>query len=174
MNNQKIVDEIKEKASNLMNDWPSSRNKQKLFILEYMANGFTNATDAAIKAGFSEKSARSTANKMLTGCDKFLHIPEVVAKLQTIYEDKLLEHSVMSSLELKQFWTSIVRGQTKDIKFIGAGEGLQKVIEVEPDLATRINASDKLAKSLGMYQNNVNTNITGDITFELGTWEDED
>lgn len=39
--------------------------KQKLFCLEYLANGY-NATQAAIKAGYSAKTARNIGNENLT------------------------------------------------------------------------------------------------------------
>ena len=43
-------------------------DKQQLFIAEYLINGF-NATQAAITAGYSEKTARSQANALLTNHD---------------------------------------------------------------------------------------------------------
>ena len=69
------IKELKNYAIDLMSDWPASRNRQKSFVLAYMANGFQNATQAAKEAGFSEKSAHTTAHKMLSGSEKFLHIP---------------------------------------------------------------------------------------------------
>ncbi len=42
--------------------------KQELFVDEYMTNGF-NATQAAIKAGYSEATARSQGQRLLTNVD---------------------------------------------------------------------------------------------------------
>ncbi|WP_439109121.1 terminase small subunit, partial [Lactobacillus crispatus] len=47
--------EIEKLALDLMADWPSTRNQQKQFVLEYMKNGFSNATKAAIAAGYTKK-----------------------------------------------------------------------------------------------------------------------
>ena len=42
--------------------------KQQRFVEEYCKNGF-NATQAAIKAGYSEKTARSQGQRLLTNVD---------------------------------------------------------------------------------------------------------
>lgn len=43
-------------------------NKEERFCYEYLANGF-NATKACIKAGYSQKTARSIGNHLLTKVD---------------------------------------------------------------------------------------------------------
>jgi len=43
-------------------------DKQRIFIAEYLINGF-NATQAAITAGYSEKTAKSIGNENLTKPD---------------------------------------------------------------------------------------------------------
>ena len=57
----KILESLQKEAASLMVDWPSSRNKQKRFVLAYIANGFTNASEAARRAGYSEKNVNKTA-----------------------------------------------------------------------------------------------------------------
>lgn len=49
--------------------------REKLFSEYYLADGNRNATQAAIKAGLSEKTARSQGQRMLTNVDiqKFIH-----------------------------------------------------------------------------------------------------
>ena len=75
------INELKKHAIDLMSDWPASRNRQKSFVLAYMANGFQNATQAAKEAGFSEKTARKQANNMLSNMDIYGHISPVVEQL---------------------------------------------------------------------------------------------
>lgn len=65
------IKELKKHAIDLMSDWLASRNRQKSFVLAYMANGFQNATQAAKEAGFSEKTARTSASNMLAGMNKY-------------------------------------------------------------------------------------------------------
>nr|DAU78546.1 MAG TPA: Terminase small subunit [Caudoviricetes sp.] len=168
------VKELKNHAMDLMSDWPASRNRQKSFVLAYMANGFQNATQAAKEAGFSEKSGHTTAHKMLSGSEKFLHIPPVVEKLKNAFDERRTELSLLNSMDIQQFWAKIIRREIKDIKLVGDGEGYQSVKEVPPDLSVMLSASDKYAKTLGMYQNNIDiTQRT--IEIKVGDWDaDED
>ncbi|HEM3650001.1 TPA: terminase small subunit [Streptococcus suis] len=168
------IQELKAEAIDLMSDWPASRNRQKSFVLAYMANGFQNATQAAKEAGFSEKSAGNLANKMLTGTEKYRHIPPVVERLKNAFDERRTELSLLNSVDIQQFWAKVIRREIKDVKLVGDGEGYQTVKEVPPDLSVMLSASDKYAKTLGMYQNNVDiTQRT--IEIKVGEWDaDED
>lgn len=168
------IKELQEHAVNLMSDWPASRNRQKSFILAYVANGFQNATQAAKEAGFSEKSAGKTAHNMLAGMEKYVHIPPVVESLKTAFDERRAELSLLTSVDIQQFWAKVIRREIKDVKLVGDGEGYQTVKEVPPDLSVMLSASDKYAKTLGMYQNNVDiTQRT--IEIKVGEWDaDED
>jgi len=168
------IEGLKTVANNLMSDWPSSRSRQKSFVLNYMANGFQNATQAAKEAGFSEKTARKQANNMLSNMDIYGHIPPVVEKLKNAFDERRTELSLLNSVDIQQFWAKIIRREIKDVKLVGDGEGYQSVKEVPPDLSVMLSASDKYAKTLGMYQNNIDiTQRT--IEIKVGDWDaDED
>lgn len=168
------IEELKTVANNLMSDWPSSRSRQKSFVLNYMANGFQNATQAAKEAGFSEKTARKQANNMLSNMDIYGHIPPVVEKLKNAFDERRTELSLLNSVDIQQFWAKIIRREIQDVKLVGDGEGYQSVKEVPPDLSVMLSASDKYAKTLGMYQNNIDiTQRT--IEIKVGDWDaDED
>ncbi|WP_170237081.1 terminase small subunit [Streptococcus hyovaginalis] len=168
------IQELKAEAIDLMSDWPASRNRQKSFVLAYMANGFQNATQAAKKAGFSDKSAGKNAHKMLNGTEKYVHIPPVVEKLKLAFDERQTELSILSNLEIEQFWADVVRGKIKDVKLVGVGEGEQVVKEVPADLSIRLNAADKAARSKGMYQTNIDI-TQRNIDIKVGDWDvDED
>lgn len=167
---QIAINDLKKYAVELMSDWPASRSRQKSFILAYMSNGFQNGTQAAREAGFSPKSAGNLANKMLTGTEKYRHIPPVVEKLKLAFEERSTELSLLSAIDLQQFWAKVVRREINDIKLVGDGEGYQTVKEVPPDLSVMLNASDKYAKTLGMFQNNIDiTQRT--IEIKVGDWD---
>jgi hypothetical protein len=164
------IEELKTVANDLMSDWPGSRSRQKSFVLNYMANGFQNATQAAKEAGFSEKTARTSASNMLTGMNNYEHIPPVVEKLKNAFDERRTELSLLNSVDIQQFWAKIIRREIKDIKLVGDGEGYQSVKEVPPDLSVMLSASDKYAKTLGMYQNNIDiTQRT--IEIKVGDWD---
>ena len=168
------IQELKAEAIDLMSDWPASRNRQKSFVLAYMANGFQNATQAAKEAGFSKKNANKQSSNMLAGIDKYRHIPPVVERLKNAFDERRTELSLLNSVDIQQFWAKIIRREIKDVKLVGDGEGYQTVKEVPPDLSVMLSASDKYAKTLGMYQNNIDiTQRT--IEIKVGEWDvDED
>ncbi|WP_105121763.1 terminase small subunit [Streptococcus suis] len=157
---KQAINELKQLANNLMSDWPPSRNRQKSFVLAYMANGFQNATQAAKEAGFSEKTARITAHKMLAGTNKFLHIPPVIKKLENAYHDRLEELSIMTATELMQYWSKGARGELQDYALVGLGQGEQEIREVPMDQKTRLAFSQTLARSLGVDKQKIEVDAT--------------
>ena len=64
-----------EKASNGLNE------QQQLFVDYYLADIGMNATSAAIKAGYSEKTARQQASRLLSNVNIQMAIKEAQAKL---------------------------------------------------------------------------------------------
>ncbi|HFR3586852.1 TPA: terminase small subunit [Streptococcus suis] len=172
------IQELKAEAIDLMSDWPTSRSQQKSFVLAYLANGFTNASEAVRESGFKTKLPNQQASKMLTGAVSktynYQHIPPVIEKLRNAFDERRTELSLLNSVDLQQFWAKIIRREINDIKLVGDGEGYQTVKEVPPDLSVMLSASDKYAKTLGMYQNNIDlTQRT--IEIKVGEWDaDED
>ncbi len=75
--------------------------KQKKFIQEYLID--LNATQAAIRAGYSEKTAREIAHQNLTK----LHIQEALQQER----ERLAEISTIATPE------EILKGYTRDIRF---------------------------------------------------------
>lgn len=76
--------------------------KQQKFINEYFACGM-NATQAAIRAGYSEKTARSIAHENLTK-------PDIKAEIERIYEE-----STVSAKEVLARFSDHARGDIGDI-----------------------------------------------------------
>lgn len=105
-----------------MKDEMKLSEKQKKFVDYYCASG--NATQAATKAGYSEKTARSQGQRMLTNVD----IKAAIEKRNAELEDE----RIADIKEIKQFWTETFRDvgiETKD----------------------RIKASELLAKTTGAF-----------------------
>ena len=153
-----LIQEISKKANELMASWPPSRQKQKDFLLEYVAGGFANASEAARKAGYSEKSARNVANKMLTGSDKYRHIPPVVEQLRAEYNERQEALKIASGAEILQFHTKVMRGELPNHKIVDG-----TVTEVPAEISDKQKSADSLARMLGFNQENVNINHSGKI-----------
>lgn len=170
---KQAINELKQLANDLMSDWPDSRNRQKSFVLAYMANGFQNATQAAKEAGFSEKNANKQSSNMLAGIDKYRHIPPVIEKLEKAYHSRLEELSIMTATELMQYWSKGARGELQDYALVGLGQGEQEIREIPMDQKTRLAFSQTLARSLGVDKQkieidaNVTTNKLDGILAQL-------
>ncbi|MDF8373603.1 terminase small subunit [Weissella paramesenteroides] len=109
--------------------------KQKRFADEYIKSG--NATQAAIKAGYSKRTARTIAQQNLTKLDIKNYIDE---RMRTIENNR-----IMTAKEAVEFLTSVVRGDVKETVVIGTPMGAEEV-EKEPDVKTRISAAKEILK----------------------------
>lgn len=109
--------------------------KQKRFADEYIKSG--NATQAAIKAGYSKRTARTIAQQNLTKLDIKNYIDE---RMRTIENNR-----IMTAKEAVEFLTSVVRGDVKETVVIGTPMGAEEV-EKEADVKTRISAAKEILK----------------------------
>lgn len=109
--------------------------KQKRFADEYIKSG--NATQAAIKAGYSKKTARVIGQENLLKPAIKNYIDE---RMRTIENNR-----IMTAKEAVEFLTSVVRGDVKETVVIGTPMGAEEV-EKEPDVKTRISAAKEILK----------------------------
>lgn len=98
--------------------------RQKAFADYYIQTG--NATEAAIKAGYSEKTARSTGSENLTKPDISAYIRERL--------DEQSEKRVADANEVIAFYTAVMRGEIKD------------QFGLDASLSDRLKAGDALMK----------------------------
>lgn len=144
-------------ANKLMADWSSSRNRQKRFVLEYVATGFTNASEAARNAGYSKNRANATAFNMLSGTDKFRHIKPVVEKLKKTYQERQSELKIADGTEVLQRLTQF--GRQEPIKKYYKSEKIvdgEKTVEENTYITTpsdedTLRALDLLGKSYALF-----------------------
>ncbi|MFT8491571.1 terminase small subunit [Oenococcus sicerae] len=109
--------------------------KQKKFADEYIISG--NATDAAIKAGYSKKYAHTNASKLLQNTTIKNYIAERRRKIES--------QKTMDAKEAMELLTSIARGETKETVVISTQFDVESV-EKEADLKTRISAVKEILK----------------------------
>lgn len=116
--------------------------KQRKFADEYIVTG--NATESAIKAGYSKKSARSVGAENLTKPNIKKYIEEQLKKIE--------QEKIATAEEILIYWTEVMRGQseTEVIVMIGKGEGISepKKLMKAPSESERLQASRELAKRL--------------------------
>ena len=121
-------------------------NKQMRFADEYLID--CNATQAAIRAGYSEKTARQIGQENLSKPDIKKYIDEQLEKMQS--------DSVASAEEVMQYLTSVVRGQSTSSVLSLCGDGCQEVIDKAPDEKERLKAAELLGKRYGLFTDKVN------------------
>ena len=109
--------------------------KQKRFADEYIKLG--NATQAAIKAGYSKKAANRIGAENLS---KLVIRDYIDKRMQAIENNR-----IMSAKEAVELLTGIGRGEVKETVVIASPVGVETV-EKEADLKTRISAIKEILK----------------------------
>lgn len=115
--------------------------KQRRFADEYIRLG--NATEAALNAGYSKKTARAIGSENLTKPDIKAYIDKRL--------DELKKESIAEQDEILQFLTKVLRGQTKGTELVGLGMGEQAVEQVPPTVSERTRAAELLGKRYMMW-----------------------
>lgn len=96
--------------------------RQRAFCEAYLLSG--NATEAAIKAGYSPKSARSIGQRLLT----FADIREYLAERNA----QIIAENTATLEEIYSFWTVTMRDQaSKPADRLKASELLSKALTLE-------------------------------------------
>lgn len=108
--------------------------KQKAFADEYIKNG-GNASEAARKAGYAERSARDIGNENLTKP----HISSYIAEKQSLIE-KQKGIDIMSLAEIQQRRSMIARGELKDS------------FGFAPDFSDQLKSMNDLEKALAIKE----------------------
>lgn len=119
--------------------------KQKRFCDEYLID--LNATQAAIRAGYSPKTARNIANENLTK-------PNIKAYIEKRMKEKE-DNLIASQDEVLRYLTSVMRGESKSSVLAMAGDGVQKVIQKPPDERERTKAAELLGKRYRLFTDKV-------------------
>lgn len=127
--------------------------KQKKFADEYIKTG--NATQSAINAGYSEKTARKIGSENLTKPDIKAYIDERMKELE--------EEAIADQTEVLKFLTRIMRDEEKEEVLVNVGNFEQEVQEVKVSAKDRIKAAELLGKRYGSWTDKVDINSTEGI-----------
>ncbi|MDT2741974.1 terminase small subunit [Lactococcus garvieae] len=128
--------------------------KQKRFCEEYVKLG--NATQAAINAGYSKKTAYSQGQRLL----KNVEVQEYIAELN----EELKKDSIAGADEVLQFLTSVMREeQTEEVlRLDGEGVQVKETIKVQPK--DRIKAAELIGKRYALFTDKKEVEVA-DVTF---------
>lgn len=117
------------------------KNKRhEKFCHEYIKD--MNATQAAIRTGYSEKTAKMQGSRLMTNDD----IKSRVAELREAY----LDENIMTAKQVEYELTRIALGLSneKQVVIEGIGEGCSeaRIIDKPPDERSRLKALELMAK----------------------------
>lgn len=115
--------------------------KQRRFIDEYLLD--CNATQAAIRAGYSPHTAKAQAAMMLQK-------EEIKQAIATRMEE-ISTAKTADIQEILEYLTAVMRGETVEPALILVGNGVQEVIQKAPDTKDRIRAAELIGKRYGMF-----------------------
>ena len=115
--------------------------KQQRFCDEYLID--LNATQAAIRAGYSKKTARQTAAENMAKHDIKNYIGERMAEKESSL--------IAKQDEILQFLTQVLRGDAEGMALVGIGKGAQEVEQVQPTVTEKTKAAELLGKRYAMW-----------------------
>ena len=135
--------------------------KQKRFCDEYLID--LNATQAAIRAGYSDKTARAIGNENLMK-------PNIKNYIAERMEEKEKE-LIADQDEVLRYLTSVLRGQSQSTELVveGVGDGCSeaRTIMKEPSEKDRLKAAELLGKRYGLYTDKVEAELDAELNITI-------
>lgn len=140
--------------------------KQKLFYREYLVDA--NATQSAIRAGYSKKTAYSQGQRLL----KHVEGKKYLAELMAEKEAKL----IACQDEVLKYLTAVLRDDTDSETVVveGTGDGHSKarVVRVKPSERDKLKAAELLGKRYGLYTERVETDVDMELNINIDYGDD--
>jgi phage terminase small subunit len=142
--------------------------KQQRFCDEYLID--LNATQAAIRAGYSQKTAKQIGQENLTKPD----IKEYIEKRMAEKEAAL----IADQTEVMRYLTSVLRGQSVSEVVVveGVGEGCSeaRTMQKAPDEKERLKAAELLGKAHMMFTDKVQQEVDMDLNITVDYGDDDE
>lgn len=120
-------------------------DRQKRFCDEYLID--CNATQAAIRAGYSPKTAYSIGEENLKKPELKTYIDE---RLEQLHNEKTAD-----AQEVLEYLTSVMRGEHTEQVLRLDGDGVQVVDSVQTPTRDKLKAAELIGKRYGMFKDAV-------------------
>lgn len=134
--------------------------KQRRFVDEYIISG--NATQAAIKAGYSKRSAQQT------GAENLLK-PVIKAELDK-RNAEIQSKKTMDMKEVMERLAAMARGETTEETVTNKGE----VFETATKNSDKLKALELIGKRFGAWTDKKEINGNLDIEIGMGDYDDDE
>lgn len=132
--------------------------KQQKFCDEYLID--LNATQAAIRAGYSEKTARQVGQRLLTYVDISAYINE---QLERIHNERTAD-----AQEVIEYLTSVMRGEHTEQALQLVGDGVQEICDIEVSAKDRLKAAELIGKRYGIFTDKTDLTVAQPIVVSGG------
>lgn len=119
--------------------------KQQRFADEYLVD--LNATQAAIRAGYSEKTAGAQAARLLKNVKISAYIEEKM--------DSKKADTIASADEVMRYLTSVIRGKSRSHVLARDAMGADHIVEKPPDEKERLKAAELMGKRHQLFTDKV-------------------
>ena len=129
--------------------------KQKRFCEEYLVD--CNATQAAIRTGYSEKTARAIGQRLLTNVDIKKYIDQQLQKLKN--------EKIADAQEVLEYLTAVMRGEQKEQVPLLVGEGCQELVQKDVSAKDRLKAAELIGKRYALFTEKVE--LQGETTIQI-------
>ena len=134
--------------------------KQRRFAEEYLKD--LNATQAAIRSGYSERTAYSQGQRLLKNVEIKNAIKEVRESIQ--------DGNIATIKDIEEFLSMSMNGEIDEevVVTVGTGEGHSEAVKVRKEISTRdrLKAAELLGKRYGLYTEKVDMTQALTIVFE--------
>lgn len=124
--------------------------KQQRFCDEYLVD--CNATQAAIRAGYSPKTANEQAARLLANVSIKAYIDDQLAQMHN--------GKIADAEEVLTYLTSVMRGETRAAEivteFVGNGISQARMMETKPSEKERLRAAELIGKRHGIFTDRLN------------------
>ena len=127
--------------------------KQKRFAEEYLID--LNATQAAIRAGYSPKTAQVQGARLLSNAMVSAYVREQL--------DIMHNQRTADAQEIIEYLTAVMRGEKTEQVLKLSGDGVQTVEEITVSAKERIRAAELLGKRFGLFNDKIDLTMTQPI-----------
>lgn len=129
--------------------------KQRAFVEHYIITN--NATEAAKRAGYSVRTAKSMGSENLSK-------PAIQAALSSRLEEAHAKN-VATADEVLQTLTKIMRGETTSATLRGVGQGAETIdTSMPPTTSERQRAAEMLGKRYGIFEDRLRVDSNAAVT----------
>lgn len=142
--------------------------KQMRFCDEYLID--LNATQAAIRAGYSKKTARSIGQENLMKPDIKAFIEQRMAEKEAAL--------IADQNEVLKYLTQVLRGESQSevvvVENIGDFMSEARTMKKAPDEKERLKAAELLGKRYGLYKETVEQNVDMELNITVDYGEGDE